>query len=222
MTPGKPCFATSYVFELTLRRFARKFELVSFWAALQDVLPPAWDPSVHVAAFDVLFGRSGNRAALFSSTPVVKCPNILPAILSALDFGLKRMLGQDHSPLTPNPSGAQFTSSFGHPAKLSSLCVALLSPQSTNDSYAEVLAEELIELHSVSPSFRSAFQSKPVTGQFIRAARSFIGRVTESDQLRNRAVRVSEKITHLALMLALDNSVDQHQKDQVSRVSVHS
>ncbi|KAG9019621.1 hypothetical protein FRB90_012467 [Tulasnella sp. 427] len=41
--------------------FPRKLELVSFWTILKEVLPRAWDSTVHVAAFDVLFGRA-NRS----------------------------------------------------------------------------------------------------------------------------------------------------------------
>jgi hypothetical protein len=71
--------------------FNRKFELVSGWSALRIALPGAWDPSVHVAAFDVLLGRFGSdihRSPQTFNPPKVSCPYILPAILCSLDRGL--------------------------------------------------------------------------------------------------------------------------------------
>jgi len=60
---------------------------------MKNILPGAWDPSVHVAAFDVLMGRLGNPHSGFrngkaSGGPRVTCPYILPAIISSLDRGL--------------------------------------------------------------------------------------------------------------------------------------
>lgn len=68
--------------------FSRKLELVSFWAILKAVLPVAWNPMVHVAAFDLLLGRSTSSIPVSSAQPGVKCPHILPAILASLDRGL--------------------------------------------------------------------------------------------------------------------------------------
>ncbi|KAG8952301.1 hypothetical protein FRC04_004729 [Tulasnella sp. 424] len=182
--------------------YARKLELVSFWAVLREVLPGAWDPSVHVAAFDVLFGRaSTGTTPLLSGTSKVVCAHIFPTILAALDHGLKIML---HG----GPEGMPISGGSG----------LALSPTSAADSYTEVLAEELIELHSSSPSFRSLLQSKPVLSIFIKSARSFTMDVAQSDRTNPRITRISEKITHLALMCALDQSVDPQQKDELMQV----
>lgn len=64
--------------------FSRKFELVSGWSVLKTVLPYAWDPSVHEAAFDILLGRSGTS----SRDREIVCPYIIPAIFAALQRGL--------------------------------------------------------------------------------------------------------------------------------------
>lgn len=75
----------------TSSSFNRKFELVSGWSVLRGALPGAWDPSVHVAAFDVLLGRFGSdihHSPRAFNPPKVSCPYILPAIISSLDRGL--------------------------------------------------------------------------------------------------------------------------------------
>ncbi|KAG8908740.1 hypothetical protein FRB99_002978 [Tulasnella sp. 403] len=188
--------------------FVRKFEIVSFWSVLKDVLPGAWDPSVHVAIFDVLLGRSSvNANPTLSSTPVVVCPQVFPAILASLDHGLRVMIGVDYANglLSPHADPS-------------------VSLSSAAESSTEVLAEELIELHSASPSFRSLFQGKPTVAAFIKTCKSFIVRVAEGDHLRARTIRISEKLTHLVLMLALDTGVDPVQKDElmeIMRISQH-
>ena len=80
--------------------FPRKFELVSGWTTLKTVLPPCWDPSVHVAAFDVLLGRTNDDASSIMSpasggapAPVVVCPQILPTILLSFGHGLDVLAG---------------------------------------------------------------------------------------------------------------------------------
>jgi hypothetical protein len=83
-----------YIIGLVLSRsssFNRKFELVSGWAVLKNVLPAAWDPSVHVAAFDVLLGRVAVGASSLNGSAgpsKIMCPYIFPAILTVLDRGL--------------------------------------------------------------------------------------------------------------------------------------
>jgi hypothetical protein len=66
--------------------FNRKFELVSGWSVLRIVLPSAWDPSVHEAAFDILLGRVVEKAHTASTTVV--CAYVVPAIFAALHRGL--------------------------------------------------------------------------------------------------------------------------------------
>lgn len=73
--------------------FSRKFELVSGWTVVKGALPGAWDPSVHVAAFDVLLGRVGCEVQTprASNPAKVTCPYIFPAILASLDRGLSHV-----------------------------------------------------------------------------------------------------------------------------------
>ena len=76
--------------------FNRKFELVSGWTVLRGTLPDAWDPSVHVAAFDVLLGRGGlsvHHSPRASDPSKVSCPYIFPAIIASLDRGLASVSG---------------------------------------------------------------------------------------------------------------------------------
>jgi|ERR1700722_4429273 len=81
----------------TSSSFSRKFELVSGWSVLKSVLPMAWDPSVHEAAFDILLGRVGTRKkAAGSVNNTVVCPHIVPPILCALQRGLVLVAHQSH------------------------------------------------------------------------------------------------------------------------------
>jgi hypothetical protein len=87
--------------------FGRKFELVSGWSALRSALPGCWDSGVREAAFGVLLGNTGASskvlpgrggdggagAATMGSTTVV-CPQIMPAILSALRKGLDGVISR--------------------------------------------------------------------------------------------------------------------------------
>lgn len=70
--------------------FGRKFELAHGWTVIRGIVPGAWDPSVHVAAFDLLFGRVGNNAV--PEGQVVN-PVVFPMILTALQRGLQRESG---------------------------------------------------------------------------------------------------------------------------------
>lgn len=79
----------------------------------------------------------------------------------------------------------------------------------------EVLVEELIDLHSSSPTFRHVFKSKAVTAIFITSGRSFITKIASTAELHPRSTRLSDKLCHLALMLSLDSNVDQTQKKEV-------
>ena len=67
--------------------FARKFELVSGWRFLHAALPGAWNVEVQNVAFDLLYGRVGAPVTALKSNTIA-CPQILPAILSALNLGL--------------------------------------------------------------------------------------------------------------------------------------
>lgn len=83
----------------------RKFELVGGWTVLRTVLPGAWSDEVREAAVGVLLGRadeylkgagSRNSHADAGGELVVVCPAIVPAMLSALQSGLKVAASRSH------------------------------------------------------------------------------------------------------------------------------
>jgi hypothetical protein len=63
--------------------FVRKFELVSGWIILKNVLPYAWSKDVHQVTFDILLDHKGDDKT------IVRCPNIIPAIIASLHRGLQ-------------------------------------------------------------------------------------------------------------------------------------
>ena len=69
--------------------FSRKFELVNGWTIFRMVLPCAWDPSVHEAAFDILLGRIAATKVAHTTSTTVACAHIVPAIFAALHRGLQ-------------------------------------------------------------------------------------------------------------------------------------
>jgi hypothetical protein len=69
--------------------FTRKFELISGWGILKAVLPYCWNLSVHRASVDILLGRCKYVQSLDAQdSSIVVCPNIVPAIISAMHTGL--------------------------------------------------------------------------------------------------------------------------------------
>ncbi|KDN41354.1 hypothetical protein RSAG8_07469, partial [Rhizoctonia solani AG-8 WAC10335] len=71
--------------------FGRKFELAHGWTMVRCVVPGAWDPSVHVAAFDLLFGRvGGNGPATAAGEGQVVNPVVFSTVLTALQRGLQQ------------------------------------------------------------------------------------------------------------------------------------
>ncbi|CCA74831.1 related to WD repeat and FYVE domain-containing protein 3 [Serendipita indica DSM 11827] len=184
--------------------FNRKFELVSGWSALKVILPPAWDPSVHVAAFDLLLGRtfvSGNVQAESSSKIV--CPYILPAILTSLAYGLEKVTaGALLPPATPSHGVTSHGAVFSHESY-------------SVTSAMEVLVEELIDLHSSISGFRQLFKSKSTTTILINACQSFVARLYEFPHARQRAERLLNKVITLVTILAYDTSVESQQKEQL-------
>ena len=63
--------------------FVRKFELVSGWVILKNVLPYAWSKDVRQVAFDILLDHKGDDKT------IVRCPNIVPAIIASLHRSLQ-------------------------------------------------------------------------------------------------------------------------------------
>jgi hypothetical protein len=69
--------------------FTRKFELISGWSVLKAVLPYCWDSSVSRASVDILLGRcSYVQNSNVQDSNIVVCPNIVPAIISAMHTGV--------------------------------------------------------------------------------------------------------------------------------------
>lgn len=83
--------------------------------------------------------------------------------------------------------------------------------------HVNTLLEELIELHSSSPAFKKAFQSKPITVQYIQLARPIVQKTIDSSEVKLKMLRVLEKVTHLALMVSLQAGIDVQQKEEVGR-----
>jgi hypothetical protein len=185
--------------------FNRKFELVSGWTALKAILPSAWDPSVHVAAFDLLLGRVFIPGKQLPSGMVkVVCPYILPAILSSLSYGLERVTaGAFLPPVTPNSGVTSHGTVFSHEG------YSVISAM-------EVLVEELIDLFSSTSTFRQLFKSKHTSTILINGCQSFVARIYEFPHTRAKAERLLDKVVTLASLLAADPAVEGQQKEQVS------
>lgn len=78
--------------------FSRKFELVSGWSVLKNVLPSSWNGAVNAAAFDILLGRNApwDKAPTPRDPTAVVCPHIIPTILTALRQGLSTAASRAH------------------------------------------------------------------------------------------------------------------------------
>lgn len=201
--------------------FNRKFELVSGWMVMRTVLPAAWDPSVHVAAFDLLLGRvyvAGKPPPIGPTN--ITCPYILPSILASLHYGLDRVVTRARLP-DPYANGNAthatngYSSVNGHGS--------IYSHESYSVSSAmEVLVEELSDLHSSTASFRELFKSKQTTSLYLAACRSFFTKMADVPHLKDKTERLVQKVSNLTLMLALDNAVDGNQKREVSTLKSQS
>ncbi|KAL0958994.1 hypothetical protein HGRIS_014308 [Hohenbuehelia grisea] len=171
--------------------FIRKLELVNGWNILKTVLPRAWDPSVHEVAFDILLGRySVDKNSRVGNPNVVSCPQIVPAIFSALKEGL--LATANISLLTSEEASMHSASAM--------------------ESTMEVLIEELIDLQSSSSTFRQIFKSQSTTQLYIDAYRSYVTKVTTKPIINPKTIRMLEKLNHFGLALALDNDVAGEQK----------
>ncbi|KAF4607270.1 hypothetical protein EYR38_001331 [Pleurotus pulmonarius] len=168
--------------------FSRKFELISGWNVLKVVLPRAWDRNVNEAAFGILLGRGGANANAGGN--VVVCPQIVPAILCALKEGLE---------------------SLSKALEIS----ADQAPHSSSESAVELLIEELMNLHASSSTFRQIFKSQQTTQLFVDAYKAYVSKITALPALNSKTTSTVEKLNHLGLAFALDNSVAGSQKRQI-------
>lgn len=79
----------------------------------------------------------------------------------------------------------------------------------------EAILEQLVHLQSSCPTFRELFESQQTTQTFIQAFQSFVARLTSSNEISRSHIRISEKLMHFALTLALDSTVAGPQKREV-------
>ena len=99
---------------------------------------------------------------------------------------------------------------------LLSLTQASLSDAVEAGPCTEHLLEELINLHSSSTTFRQTFQSQSTSQAFIEAYRSFVSSAAHLTPREAIVTRIIEKMSHLALSVALSDAVGSNQKQEVS------
>ncbi|KAI0300557.1 beach-domain-containing protein [Multifurca ochricompacta] len=121
--------------------------------------------------------------------PVVGCSHILPAILASLS----RMLAA-----AAHESGIEVNGIDGGSV-----------------AHAEAILEELVHLQSSCPTFRQLFESQQTTQAFIQAFQSFVTQLSSATEISRYQVRISEKLMHFGLTLALDNAVGGAQKREI-------
>lgn len=189
--------------------FIRKFELVSGWNVLKTVLPYSWSAEVNDAAFNLLIGRLEVSQQKDGST--IKCPQIVPTILSALQSGLAAVASTAH--LQDNAETQSIQSPL--PPSASEPGSRPRTSPSDQAPTIEALVEELLNLHSTVAQFRSIFQSQITTQLFVDGYKTFVKRLSDMPEINARALRILEKLTHFGLALALDNSVAGSQKREV-------
>jgi len=95
------------------------------------------------------------------------------------------------------------------------LLTRTLEADGQSATYIEAILEEFVQLQSSCPTFRELFESQQTTQTFIRAFQSFVARLSPSNELSRSHIRISEKLMHFALTLALDNAVAGPQKREV-------
>ncbi|KAF8233255.1 beach-domain-containing protein [Tricholoma matsutake] len=172
--------------------FIRKFELINGWNILKTVLPYCWDSSVSRASIDIMLGRSCIQTSNVENSNTVVCPNIVPAIISAMHTGLIVVVNN---------------------CEVSDAVEGQLSW--TTESNMEVLVEEFMDLHASSPTFRQVFKSQQTTQQFVDAYKLFVSKVIATTEINQRTSRILEKLTHFGLALALDVHISGSQKRQI-------
>ncbi|KAF9002530.1 hypothetical protein BDQ17DRAFT_1357028 [Cyathus striatus] len=173
-------------------RPSTSFELVSGWTILKTVLPHSWDLSVNEAAFNILFGRFGEKMSPSNDGLTVTCSSIFPTILSALQTGLINVANSGHL-------SEEQESQYGW----------------STESVIDVLVEDFMNLHSSSATFRQLFRSHQSTQIFIDSYRNFVSKITLVGTVNSWTTRILERLTHLGLALALDDAVSGHQKREI-------
>ncbi|KAG6916308.1 hypothetical protein DXG01_007465 [Tephrocybe rancida] len=182
--------------------FSRKFELISGWSVLKTVLPYCWDPRVNQTSFDILLGRFNHIKKSPLQTPnTVVCPNMVPAILSALQTGLVSVANNCHVA----DDSDSIACSLGTSAQISW----------STESSMENLVEEVMDLHASSPTFRQVFKSQQTTQLFVDTFKAFVNKVDGASGINQWTRRILEKMTHLGMALALDPFISGGQKREI-------
>ena len=79
------------------------------------------------------------------------------------------------------------------------------------------MLEAIIQLHSTSPSFKQVFKSTQVTQQFIDTQLAFASAIKSLPEISQRVTSLMDKMSHLAIALALDPSVPESLQVDVSK-----
>ncbi|KXN83156.1 hypothetical protein AN958_01769 [Leucoagaricus sp. SymC.cos] len=190
--------------------FIRKFELVNGWNVLKTVLPYSWSMEVSDTAFGLLVGKTDNPEQP-KDAPTFQCPQILPAILAALQSGLDAVASTAPVPEDSDAQSIQLT--IRSAASEPGLGAAAVSPNQT--AVIEALTERLLHLHSTTAQFRSIFQSQATAQLFVDGYKNYVKRLSTLTEISASALRILEKLTHFGLALALDNSVAGSQKREI-------
>ncbi|KZT37329.1 beach-domain-containing protein [Sistotremastrum suecicum HHB10207 ss-3] len=173
--------------------FGRKFELVSGWLALRTILPRAWNPLVHAAAFDLLLGRTekneGRNATNNTEHSALSCSYILPAILASLGHGLE-LVGTGEA-LEHHYADQDW------------------------DQLCEAILEELINLQSTSHAFRRALKSHQNINLLTASYGRYAILISEFTDPRPSLIRIQEKLNHFTLSITLEGHLDSAQKKKV-------
>ncbi|KAJ3575407.1 hypothetical protein NP233_g1115 [Leucocoprinus birnbaumii] len=188
--------------------FIRKFELISGWNVLKTVLPNSWSNEVNHAAFDLLVGSaevSGHQEI------TIRCSQILPAILAALQTGLSAVASAAHVVEDSDKQSIQLSI----PSPASEVGSRAITPSPESPATMETLTEELLNLHSTLAQFRIIFQSHNTTQLLIDAYKNYVKALANLTEINARALRILEKLTHFGLALALDNAVAGSQKREI-------
>lgn len=70
-------------------------------------------------------------------------------------------------------------------------------------------------MHSSTSSFRHLFKSQATTELFIDAYKSFLVSAARATELSQSTVRILEKLSHVALGIALGDDIGNSQKQEV-------
>ncbi|KAF5354041.1 hypothetical protein D9756_006953 [Leucocoprinus leucothites] len=189
--------------------FIRKFELVSGWNVLKTVLPFSWDAEVNDTAFALLIGREEVSGSQPEGS--IRCSQILPTILAALQSGLSTVASVAHASENSDTRSIQLSV----PSSASDLGSRAVTPSPDQAATMETLTEELLNLHSTVTQFRSAFQSHNTTQLFVDAYKTFVKTLADLPEINATALRILEKLTHFGLALALDSAVAGSQKREI-------